>query len=49
MVLATEYVPRKATMMRGTDGEWDKAMYPQLSERRTPVFHVYSNSRQHPG
>ena len=40
MVLVTEYVPRKATIMRRSDGGWDKVMYPQLSDRRIPVFHV---------
>ena len=41
IVFATEYVPLKATMMRGGDGGCESTMYPQLSERKGPVFHVY--------
>jgi hypothetical protein len=42
MVLAREYVPRKARMMRGLVLEWSRAMYPHESERKGPVFHAYS-------
>jgi hypothetical protein len=40
MVLVSEYVPRKATMIRFGEGGCDRAMYPQESESKGPVFHV---------
>lgn len=40
MVFVSEYVPRKAIIIRFAAGGCDKAMYPQESEIKGPVFQV---------